>query len=262
MEPGVVIEADGGVLRMCLDRPERKNSLDLPTVMAIVRALEDAATDDTLRVIHLTASGDNFCTGSELTGTKSDEKPRVGSIQRRVPLQHNRVVELLLEIQLPVVCEVRGWAAGLGCNLALAADFTVAADTATFWYPFAQRGFSPDSGSTWLLPRLVGVARAKELLLLGRKLSGTEAAEWGMIHRAVPEAELADSAAALIDQLASAATVALGFAKHCIQRSLVVGLDEAMDLELQALELTSRSSDFREGLSAFKERRDPEFEGR
>ena len=106
-------------------------------------------------------------------------RPRTGSLQRRTTLQAHRLIELLIEIQLPVVCAVRGWAAGLGFQLALAADFTIASESACFWEPFIERGFSADSGATWLLPRLVGVARAKELLLLGRKLSGAEAASWG-----------------------------------------------------------------------------------
>ena len=109
---------------------------------------------------------------------------------------------------------MRGWAAGLGFQLALAADFTIAAESACFWEPFLERGFSADSGSTWLLPRLVGVARAKELLLLGRKLSGAEAAAWGIIHRAVPDDELEAATAALVEQLAGAATVAVGLTKQ------------------------------------------------
>jgi 2-(1,2-epoxy-1,2-dihydrophenyl)acetyl-CoA isomerase len=160
-----------------------------------------------------------------------------------------------------VVCAVRGWAAGLGFQLALAADFTIAAESACFWEPFLDRGFSTDSGATWLLPRLVGVARAKELLLLGRKLSGAEAASWGIIYRAVPDGELDSATAALVEQLAGAATVALGLTKHCIQRGLETGLVEAMQNESFALELSSRTADFKEGLLAFKERRPARFTG-
>ena len=128
----------------------------------------------------------------------------------------NRVIELVHGIQLPVVCSVQGWAVGLGCNLALAADFTVAADDAVFWEPFVGRGFSPDSGSTWLLPRLVGLARAKEMLLLGEKVSGRDAADWGLIHRCVSSAELDDVTEQLLTRLASGPTVAIGLAKQAI----------------------------------------------
>jgi 2-(1,2-epoxy-1,2-dihydrophenyl)acetyl-CoA isomerase len=160
-----------------------------------------------------------------------------------------------------VVCAVRGWAAGLGFQLALAADFTIAAESACFWEPFVERGFSADGGATWLLPRLVGVARAKELLLLGRKLSGAEAASWGVIHRAVPDGELESAAAALVEQLGSGPTVALGLVKRCIHRGLETGLARAMENEAFALELSSRTADFKEGLLAFKERRPARFEG-
>ena len=264
---GVRIEAMDGVLRIVLDRPERKNALDPGVIVRIIRALEDAATDDSLRVVELRSSGDDFCAGADWVATNagsggSGERPRTGSIQRRTPLQAHRLVELLLEIQLPVVCVVRGWAAGLGCQLALAADFTVAAEDSRFWEPFLERGFSPDSGATWLLPRLVGVARAKELLLLGRELSGREAADWGMIHRAVSSDELDAAAADLVARLGNAPTVAVGLTKRCIQRGLDSSLTDTMEMEANALELSSRTGDFTEGLAAFRERRNPEFRGR
>jgi 2-(1,2-epoxy-1,2-dihydrophenyl)acetyl-CoA isomerase len=260
---GVILRAADGVLRITIDRPERKGSLDVAAVRRIVEALEAASMDDSLRVVVLSGTGDDFCTGSDwVAANASGEKPRTGSVQRRVPLQAHRIIDLLFEIQLPVVAAVRGWAAGLGCQIALAADFTVAADDSRFWLPFVKRGFTPDSGATWLLPRLVGVARAKELLLLGRPISGADAAAWGMIHRAVAGADLAAAVDALADELCAGATVALGLTKHCINGALNGTLTEAMEREAMALEVSSRSADFREGLSAFRDRRDPSFEGR
>jgi 2-(1,2-epoxy-1,2-dihydrophenyl)acetyl-CoA isomerase len=263
-EHGIEVDATDGLLRLTIDRPDRKGSLDPPAVRRLIEALEAAATDDSLRAILLASRGDDFCAGADwvATNTPGGEKPRTGSIQRRTPVQAHRLIALLLEVQLPVVCAVRGWAAGLGCQLALAADFTVAIEDARLWFPFAKRGFTPDSGATWLVPRLVGVARAKELLLLGRPVSGAEAAEWGMIHRAVPAAALDDAVAELTDTLLTSATVALGLAKRCIQAGLDRGLVDAMEQEALALELSSRTADFREGLAAFTERRDPRFEGR
>src|SRR4029079_10326435 len=136
-------------------------------------------------------------------------RPRAGSIQRRLPMQAPRRIPVLLETQVPIVCAVQGWAAGLGFQLALAADVCVAAADATFWEPFGERGFTPDSGATWLLPRRIGDVRARELLLLGRSLSGTDAAAWGAIHRAVPADSLAAEVDALVAQLAAGPTVAL-----------------------------------------------------
>src|SRR5262245_20929904 len=188
---GLSIESTAGVLRITLDRPARKNSLDTAAIRRLVAALEEAATDDSLRVVVVAGRGADFCSGADwVASNAAGSRPRTGSLQRRTALQAHRLIELLTELQLPVVCAVRGWAAGLGFQLALAADFTIAADSACFWEPFIERGFSPDGGASWLLPRLVGLARAKELLLLGRKLSGTEAAAWGLIYRAVPDGEL------------------------------------------------------------------------
>ena len=252
-----------GVLHITWNRPESNNALDASTIEMMVTTLEEASTDDSIRALVLTGSGSNFCSGADwvATNTNAGPRPRTGSIQRRTPLQAHRLIELLTEVQLPVVCAVRGWAAGLGFQIALAADFTVASETARFWEPFIERGFSPDSGATWLLPRLVGVARARELLMLGRKISGREAAEWGLILSAVPEADLDVAVGQLVSRLAAGPTVALGLTKRCIQRGLESGLVHSMESEAGALELSSRSKDFKEGLAAFRERRQPNFEG-
>jgi 2-(1,2-epoxy-1,2-dihydrophenyl)acetyl-CoA isomerase len=172
------------------------------------------------------------------------------------------LIPLLCSVQVPVVCEVRGWAAGIGLQIATAADFTVVAEDARLWEPFSSRGFTPDSGATWLLPRAVGPARARELLLLGRELSGTDAVAWGIAHRAVPADQVSAAAAELVAQLAGGPTVALGLTKWLLFAGAEAGLDEQLRHEGFAMELSSRSEDFREGLAAFKERRTPEFKGR
>jgi 2-(1,2-epoxy-1,2-dihydrophenyl)acetyl-CoA isomerase len=261
---GVVVDPSEGVLHLRLDRPDRKNALTAAGMGRLVRALEDASTDDSLRVVVLGSTGDDFCAGADWVATNAGTgpRPRTGSIQRRTPVQAHRLIELLAELQLPVVCAVRGWAAGIGFQMALVADFTVATEASRFWEPFLQRGFTPDSGATWLLPRLVGIARAKELLLLGRELSGREAADWGLIHRAVPDGELDAEIDELVGRLATGPTVALGLTKRCIHRGLDSSLVAAMEAEANALELSSRSPDFKEGLAAFRERRPPNFEGR
>jgi 2-(1,2-epoxy-1,2-dihydrophenyl)acetyl-CoA isomerase len=161
-----------------------------------------------------------------------------------------------------VVCAVQGWAAGIGLQIAAAADFTVVAADARLWEPFSSRGFTPDSGATWLLPRLVGAARASELLLLGRELSGTEAAEWGLVHRAVPPGDLRPVTDELSASLARGPTVALGLTKWLLHAGASLPLEDQLRNEGFAMELSSRSEDFREGLGAFKERRPPEFKGR
>jgi 2-(1,2-epoxy-1,2-dihydrophenyl)acetyl-CoA isomerase len=259
----VLVEATDGVLRITIDRPDHKGAIDMMAVRRMVEALECAATDDALRVVVISSAGDDFCSGADWVATNaSDEKPRPGSLQRRTPLEAHRLVELILEIQLPVVCAVKGWAVGLGCQIALASDFTVAAEESQLWMPFVTRGFTPDSGTSWLLPRMIGVARAKELLLLGRPVKGAEAAAWGMILRAVPATDVVSTVADLTGELAHAATVAVGLAKRCVNESLDGGISEAMARESMALELSSRTADFREGLGAFREHRNPDFRGR
>jgi 2-(1,2-epoxy-1,2-dihydrophenyl)acetyl-CoA isomerase len=259
----VTTSRDGDVLRLTLDRPSRHNALSHSMIDALVAILTDAAADDSLRAIHVRGAGTDFCAGADWVATNSSgQRPRTGDLVRRIPHTANRVIELVQTIQLPVVCSVRGWAVGLGCNLALAADFTVAADDAVFWEPFVGRGFSPDSGSTWLLPRLIGVARAKEMLLLGEKVSASDAAEWGLVHRCVSASELEAVAEELVSRLASGPTVAIGLAKQAINYGQHATLQQAMTQELFNLELSCRTTDFKEGLAAFRDKRTPRFGGR
>jgi 2-(1,2-epoxy-1,2-dihydrophenyl)acetyl-CoA isomerase len=270
---GLVVSLDDGVLHLTLDRPEKRNAVSDSMMSGLIDAVSAAGSDERVRVILLDGRGENFCGGADIVARNADRgennvggdraaRPRTGSIQRRLPEQAHRLVPLLATVQTPVVCAVRGWAAGIGFQFALAADFTLAAADATFWQPFAERGFTPDSGATWLLPRRVGEVRARELLLLGRKLTGTEAAAWGAIHRAVPGGELDGAVAAVVDTLAHGPTVALGLSKWLLHQGAALSLEQHLANEAFAMELSSRTEDFREGLAAFTERRPPEFGGR
>jgi 2-(1,2-epoxy-1,2-dihydrophenyl)acetyl-CoA isomerase len=263
---GLAVTLDAGVLSITLDRPDKRNAIDDVMMDGLLRALTLASTDDRVRAILLTGAGDHFCGGADIVArnTRDPEaaKPRAGSIQRRVPTQAHHLIPLVLEIQVPVVCKVRGFAAGIGLSLALAADFTIAADDARLWEPFVPRGFTPDSGATWLLPRRVGELRAREMLILGRELTGARAVEWGAIHAAVPGADLDAAAGALVAQLAGGPSVALGLTKWLLHAGREVALNQQLRNEVFALELSSRTDDFREGLAAFREKRDPDFQGR
>jgi 2-(1,2-epoxy-1,2-dihydrophenyl)acetyl-CoA isomerase len=262
--PGLRVEQRGAILTLELERPEQRNAIDDVMMAGLIEALDLAGRDESVRAIYLSGAGDHFCGGADVIARNADtgQRPRVGSIQRRLPSLAHRLIPLVCEIQVPVVCAVKGFAVGIGLQLAAAADFTVAAVESTFWAPFSERGFTPDSGATWLLPRLVGLARARELLLLGRRLSGVEAVEWGFVHQAVPHEEVDTVALELVDRLAAGPTVSLGLTKWLLHSGNALPLGGHLRNEAFALEVSSRSEDFREGLGALKERRSPEFKGR
>jgi 2-(1,2-epoxy-1,2-dihydrophenyl)acetyl-CoA isomerase len=251
------------VLRIRLDRPKRRNSITDPIVYALVDLFDAAGSDEAVRVVHLSGEGDHFCSGFDLgERAPGGERPRVGSIHRRMNGHVNKLIPTMLSTQTPIVCTARGWVIGLGLDLALACDFTVVADDARLWAPFTTFGFTPDSGASWLLPRLAGVARAKDMLMLGTKVSGADAADWGLVHRAVPAAELDAAGEALVQRLAKAPTVALGLTKLLVQRGLTADLERHLHDEAWAMEVSSRSDDFKENGRAAADKRDPEFKGR
>ncbi len=262
---GLRVTLTGSILEIALDRPEKRNAMNDGMIRGLADVVEAAGRDDRVRVIELRGAGDHFCTGADILARNpagEQARPKVGGMQRRLPTGAHRLIPTLLSVQVPVVCVVRGWAAGLGLHLAAAADFTLASTDARFWEPFSERGFTPDSAGTWLLPRLVGVVRARELLLLGRAIDGVEAVAWGLIHAAHPTEDLDREAAALVARLAGGATVTLGLTKWLLLAGHDSTLEDQLRHEAFALELSSRSDDFREGIAAFRDKRPPEFTGR
>lgn len=261
---GLIAEHLGPELRLTLDRADRRNAVNDTVLDAMIGHLVTAGTDEAVRVIRIDAVGPDFCAGADLiaNNARSERKPRVGSTQRRLPSKANRLIPLMLETQVPIVTVVRGWTAGLGFHIAMASDFCVAANDARFWEPFMARGFTPDSGAAWLLPRLVGMVHTRKLLMLGEELSGTTAAEWGIIHGAYDDAQLDSSATDLANRLGDAPTVALGLTKWLLHTGIGLDLDRHLQNEAMALELSSRSDDFKEGLAAFRDKRDAKFQGR
>lgn len=261
---GLNVVLDAGVLTLELDRPERRNALNDDMVSGLLAQIDRAATDDSVRVILIRGSGEHFCGGFDIVdrNKQGQAKPSAGSIQRRLPTQAHRLIPSLLRVQTPVVCEVRGWAAGIGLQILLAADFAVVAEDARLWEPFLERGFTPDSGATWLLPRRIGEVRARRMLLLGEAVDGSQAADWQMVHRCVAADELRGAVDDVVGSLAQGPTVSLGLTKWLLHTGSAANLEAALANEAFALEVSSRSQDFREGLAAFVEKRPPEFTGR
>lgn len=264
MSSGVRVTRDGEILRLEIDRPRVRNALDQESLEETADVVQATVNDDTTRVILLTAAGEHFCAGIDLpaVNVKGERRPRTGHVERGISVGAHRLVLGLWRSRLPVVAAVRGHAAGLGCQLALACDFVLASPTARFSEPFVRRGLTPDSGGTFLLPRLVGLARAKQMLLLGEVVDGTRAAEWGMVQELVPDDRLDAAAGELAQRLATMPTVAVGLAKDLVHSSLEQTFEQALATEARTEELPVRSADFKEGLAAFVEKRDPEFGGR
>jgi 2-(1,2-epoxy-1,2-dihydrophenyl)acetyl-CoA isomerase len=264
MTPGVVTEQDGPLLRVRIDNPAKRNAFDDSMVAGLIETIVAAGNDESVRAVLLTAAGEHFCSGFDIVARNSGDgrKPRAGSIQRRLPGQAHRLLPVVLETQVPIVAAVRGWAAGIGLALTLAADVAVVSETATFWAPYTSRGFTPDAGVSWLLPRRIGEVRARRMLLLGERLDGATAAQWGLVDRCVPDSDLGEEAERVAMALAGSATVAIGLTKWLLHNGRSAALDEQLRSEAFAMELSSRSEDFREGLAAFAQKRSAAFTGR
>jgi 2-(1,2-epoxy-1,2-dihydrophenyl)acetyl-CoA isomerase len=263
MPTGLLVEHDGPVLRVRLNRPDRRNSLTDPIVYALTDTMDAAASDESVRVVHLQGEGEHFSSGFDLAERPpGPERPRVGSVHRRMNGHVNRLIPAMLTCQTPIVCSARGWVIGLGLDIVLATDFAVVADDARLWAPFTTFAFTPDSAATWLIPRLVGVARAREMLVLGEKVSGADAASWGLVHRAVRVEVLDAVSEELVQRLAAAPTVAVGLTKLLLHRALTSDLSSHLADEAWAMEVSSRSDDFKEYGQASREKRAPRFTGR
>lgn len=266
-QDGLDVVHDGAVLRLTLTRANAGNAINSAVMSGLLATLDGASRSDEIRVIALTAQGRNFCTGIDLAEANDPSaqpavRPRAGHIQRRINLGAHRLVRAFADLQLPVVVGVRGWAAGLGSTLALLSDYIVASETAKFWTPFVGRGFTPDSGSSYLLPRLIGLPRAKEMLLLGRPVDAARAERWGMVTELVPDGELEDRVERAVREFARAATVSVGLAKVLLHRNLDADLSQALVQEELTEEISLRSADFKEGIASLRQKRDPDYTGR
>ena len=254
----ISVEASGPVTTITLNRPDRLNAC--PPQMAdelfgAVRDLGDA------RALLITGAGRAFCSGADLQG-RSDSSITGGRRSFSSLQQHyNPMMQALFDVPVPVVSAVVGPAAGIGCSIALAADFVVAGKGGYFLQAFVNIGLVPDGGSSWILPRLIGLPRATRMMMLGERIYGEEAEQIGLIHKCVEDDEVHGEAQALVERLANGPTVALGEMKRNARRGLQGDLNSSLQLEAIAQQIAGDSADAREGIASFLQKRKPEFKG-
>jgi len=258
-EPVLLTEQRSGYRVLTLNRPAKLNAFDAVLHDALFKAIEEAAFDPATRVVLLTGAGRGFCAGQDLaepglTGPDAD----LGALIER---GWNRLIRAIRALPKPVVCAVHGSAAGAGASVAFACDITLAAETAKFSQAFIRIGLIPDSGGTWMLPRLAGPARARAMAMLGDPITGAEAASIGLIYRAVPEASLMQEAEAICAKLARLPAHALATTKRVLEAAEANTLDAQLDLEAKLQRELGRSHDYNEGVNAFAQKRPPRFEG-
>lgn len=258
--PAVLAEKKDGYLLLTLNRPDRLNAFNETMHHALREALAEAANDQHSRAVLLTGAGRAFCAGQDL----SDRDMRGGAtpdLGQTLETLYNPLVRQIRGLKKPVICAVNGVAAGAGANIALACDIVLAAQSARFIQAFSKIGLIPDSGGTWLLPRLIGEARAKALAMTGEPLGAETAASWGLIWKAVPDPDLMAEAGKLAANLAAGATAGLALTKELIQLAAEQPLDCQLDAERDAQRLAGRTDDYREGVTAFLEKRPARFSG-
>lgn len=253
---GIDVERDGnGAVRIVLNRPDRLNALDTAMLTAVADAVEAAARDASVRVIVLTGAGRAFCAGSALSNMYPEPDDTVLDAV-------NRLVAAIKEVPKPVVAAINGATAGIGCSLVLAADLSVAKESAFFVLGFTDLGLVPDGGATHLLPAAIGRVRATRMAFLSERASAAAAAEWGMISQVVPDTAFDDTVADWTARLAAGPTVALGETKRAFAAAEGNRLREALEREKLAQDVCMATVDFVEGTRAATEKRRPQFRGR
>lgn len=249
------------VATVVLSRPERLNSFNEQMHSELRNALERVRDGGDARCLLMTGAGRGFCAGQDLADrhVAADEAPPdLGDTLGR---NYNPLVLTLRNLEMPVICAVNGVAAGAGANIALAADIVLAARSAKFIQSFCKVGLLPDSGGTWILPRLIGRSRAMAIAMLGEPVTAEQAQDWGMIFKCTDDDKLMDEALTLARHLATQPTMGLSLLKKAMNASSNNSLEEQLYLELKLQRRGGRTHDYREGVSAFMEKRSPSFRG-
>jgi 2-(1,2-epoxy-1,2-dihydrophenyl)acetyl-CoA isomerase len=255
------LSRSGGALKIELHRPEVLNALDTPAARALLAVLRDAADDGSTRCVLITGAGRAFSAGADVGSQfRSDDARAV--IEKEMREISTPTVLAIRRMPKPVIAAVNGPAAGIGCSIALSADLVLAGESAFFLLAFANIGLTPDGGASMMVPARVGVGRAFVLALLAERLPAAEAVQWGLADRVVPDADLPRTAEDLALRLAAGPTRSYAATKQAINRSMLAGLEDALEFEATAQGELIASADFLEGTAAFAEKRRPEFTGR
>lgn len=252
------LEVADAIATITLDRPDALNALTVAMKGELLAAFRSIARDRSVRSVVLTGAGRAFCAGQDL---RERLEPGAAPLAVELRERYNPIIRAMRTLDQPIVGAINGVAAGAGASLAFACDIRIAAEGASFLLAFGRIGLVPDSGATWLLPRLVGPAKAAELALLGDPLSAADAERFGLVARVVPADALAEAARDTATRLAALAPKALGLTKRALERSWNIGLDEALEDEAHRQGIAGAAADHAEGLAAFREKRPPRFTG-
>jgi 2-(1,2-epoxy-1,2-dihydrophenyl)acetyl-CoA isomerase len=258
MSDTVLRDAADGVLTLTLNRPDALNSFTVEMKEALLAAFKDAGRDREVRVVVLTGAGRAFSAGQDL---KERQGPATTDLGTELRLRYNPIVLAMRRLEKPIIGAINGVAAGAGVSVALACDIVIAADNASFIEAFARVGLVPDTGSTWIVPRLVGPARAAEMMFTADPVDASTAERIGLVNRVVGADKLLDEATTLAQRLARSAPIALALAKRALSRAFEMDLEQALDFEAQLQSIAGRSADHQEGVAAFVEKRQPKFRG-
>ncbi|KOU23766.1 enoyl-CoA hydratase [Streptomyces sp. WM6372] len=267
MTEEVLHRVESGVSWITLNRPEAMNAVTWDQRERVIGLLGEASADPGVRAVVVTATGKGFCAGADLRGAPSTagggSSERVaGDVARMIRLGAQRLITAVLDCEKPVLAAVNGTAAGIGAHLALACDLVIAAESARFIEVFVRRGLVPDGGGAYLLPRLVGPQKAKELMFFGDAVPAAEAERLGLVNRVVPGEELETTAREWAERLAQGPTRALALTKQLVNASLDGGRTAALAAEATAQEINMTTADANEGVASFVERRSPKYLGR
>lgn len=257
----ILYSVDGGVACLTLNRPDSLNSFTAAMHEEVAEVLGQAAEDAAIRAVVITGAGRGFCAGQDLNDRNVAPGERV-DLGDSVERFYNPLIRRITTMEKPVICAVNGVAAGAGANIALACDLVFAARSAKFVESFAMLGLIPDSGGTWHLPRLVGMARAKGMAMLMPKISAEQAKEWGLIWEVVDDDALMETVMSLAAHLATQPTKGFAFTKQAFAASMTHNLEQQLELEKELMRAAGFTDDYAEGVKAFLEKRKPEYTGR